>query len=93
MIEVAFSGVEKGKRMFDLTTYPKLKLRKLQLGIKDEDVAGVLGKSRSYVADRLNAKQDRYFNINEMFIIGKFLMIPEDELLEYFSIEQRNRKE
>ena len=73
----------------NMDCYPRLKIRIFQERLTLKTFADKLGRSYSYVSNRLNAKDDLRFDTLDVFKAGKILHIPQDELLGYFSELQR----
>ena len=63
--------------------YPKLRGAMQERDIRNMDLAALLGRSRSYVSQRMTAKE-YFWDIHEIYAILAYLEIPLDRVFEYF---------
>lgn len=70
-------------------TYLKLRSKITENGLLVTELTEILNKSQFYISERLNAKNGKYFTTRDMFLIGKALNIPKDELIDYFTEQER----
>lgn len=70
-------------------SYLKLKGRVKELGYTQRDISKKIGKSSTYVAERMRAKEDRYFTENDIYKILSLIKEPYENMGLYFNEKQR----
>ena len=71
-------------------SYLKLKGRVKELGYTQRDISKKIGKSSTYVAERMRAKEDRYFTENDIYKILSLIKEPYENMGMYFNKRQRD---
>ncbi|WP_290772488.1 helix-turn-helix transcriptional regulator [Anaerofustis sp.] len=70
-----------------MKSYKKIRARLLEIGGNLDTLSKSIGKSRSYVNQRINAY--RYWSEEDIYKILHFLDVPEENLSEFFNLKER----
>ena len=71
-------------------SYLKLKGRVKELGYTQRDISKKIGKSSAYVAERMAAKENKYFNEIDIYNILSLIEEPYENMGMYFNKHQRD---
>lgn len=64
--------------------YRKLRARMWEMDIDQSYLSAHIDRSRAYVSDRFVGRNQKQFNLEDIYKIAEVLQIPEDEILSYF---------
>lgn len=71
------------------TAYLKLKGKFKEFGLTHKDIAKKINKSQSYIAERMAAKENKYFNEIDIYNILSLIEEPYENMGLYFNKNQR----
>lgn len=70
-------------------SYLKLKGKFKEFGLTHKDISKQISKSQSYIAERMAAKENKYFNEIDIYKILSLIEEPYENMGLYFNEKQR----